>query len=141
MIPDRVRARFWSSVEVRGPDDCWPWLLSTGSHGYGQVGWAEGGRTVTKLAHRVAWELENGPIPDGMTVGHRHDLGCLSRICCNTRHMLLLTNEENGRDNGNLRKTECKRSHPLDEVNTYVDPSGHRRCRQCRREGYPMEAS
>jgi hypothetical protein len=57
---------WWSRVEIGTDDECWPWKLSTGSHGYGQT-WD--GTTVL-LAHRVAWMFAIGPIPEGMTVDH-----------------------------------------------------------------------
>jgi len=113
-----------------GPDACWPWLLSTGSHGYGN---AWDGSTVV-LAHRFAYETWIGPIPEELTVDH----GCRNPICINPVHLRLRTNEDNGGDNviaNRLRAaTHCKRGHRFDEANTYVDPAGRRHCRACRRE-------
>lgn len=129
-LPDRVRDRFWDRVETGPPDECWAWRLSTGSHGYGQVGWSEGGKTRMVLTHRVAWFLTNGPIPADLTVDHV----CRNRVCCNPAHLRLLTNLENAKDNGMARKTHCLRGHPFDEKNTYRNARGHRFCRACRRE-------
>lgn len=108
-----------------GPDACWPWELSTGSHGYGQ---AWDGQNVV-LAHRLVWENQHGPIPEGLTVDHV----CHNRLCCNPSHLRLLTNRENARDNGHAAKTHCPAGHPYDSVNTYIDPDNARRCRQCAR--------
>ena len=116
--------RWWKDVAVGDPRECWPWLKSTGSHGYGQT-WD--GRTV-RLAHRVAWTLHrNEQIPLGMTLDHQ----CRNRVCCNPSHLRVMTNERNGMDNGNKRKTHCKRGHEFTSDNTYTDPKGHRRCRAC----------
>ncbi len=53
-VPERVKERFWSRVAVGEPDACWPWLMSIGSHGYGQIGWGgnNSGRGLV-LAHRL----------------------------------------------------------------------------------------
>lgn len=116
---------FWSKVDrAADPAACWLWQQSCGSHGYGQT-WD--GITV-RLAHRAAFELTFGRIPDGLTVDHV----CRVRTCCNPAHLRLLTNSANGRLNGNAVAAECKRGHPFDPENTYVQPNGHRRCRQCR---------
>ncbi len=114
---------WWSDVDAIG-DGCWPWLKSTGSHGYGQT-W-DG--TTVRLAHRVAWVLHHQEqIPAGITIDHI----CRNRLCCRPDHLRLLTNVDNAADNSNARKTHCKRGHPFNEVNTRLDGRGHRRCLQC----------
>lgn len=83
--------RFWPKVEIRGPDDCWPWKASdTGEDGYGKI--TVDGKNTT--AHRVAWMLKNGPIPEGTLVRHR----CDSPPCCNPSHLELGTQADNVRD-------------------------------------------
>lgn len=112
-------------TDVRGPDECWPWVLSTGSHGYGQ-GWD--GSTVV-LAHRATYEAFIGAIPTDMTVDHL----CHVRLCQNPTHLRLRTNLENASDNGMATRTRCPRGHAYDDENTYRDRKGHRRCRKCAR--------
>lgn len=128
-----LRRSFWTKVDMADPEGCWLWQQSTGSHGYGQT-WD--GITV-RLAHRAAWELTNGRIPDDLTVDHV----CRERRCCNPAHLRLLSNTENARLNGAAIKTHCKRGHEFDEANTYVNKLGHRTCRTCRRNGYSSEAA
>ena len=105
-VPERVIARIFDHVDRRGPDECWPWTLSRGSHGYGQVGWWAGDRSAMTTAHRVVWIAVHGPIPDGMTVDHR----CRFGQCCNPRHLRLRTNLDNARDNRQALRGRGRRS-------------------------------
>lgn len=125
-ITNGLAARFWDDVDVGEPWSCWRWKKSIASHGYGQT---FDGVTV-RLAHRVAYVLQVGPIPAGMTVDHV----CRVRPCCNPRHLRLLPNLANASDNGNARKTHCPRGHEYTAENTRLDGRGHRRCRACARE-------
>jgi HNH endonuclease len=124
-IPARVVARAMANVHRSG--DCLISNYSTGSHGYAQIGWHHDRCRRVTLVHRVVWFARHGPIPEGMTIDHI----CRIRRCVNVDHLRLLSNVDNARDNGHARRTQCPKGHPYDEVNTYVDPKGHRRCRRC----------
>jgi hypothetical protein len=71
-------------------DTCWIWKGYRHPFGYGNI--RVGG--VTKLTHRVSYELHTGPIPDGLHVLHR----CDNPPCCNPDHLYVGTNDDNTRD-------------------------------------------
>lgn len=110
--------RFWSFVDRRGDDECWHW---TGTilvrSGYGQFCVDRRGLP----AHRFAYELMIGSIPDGLTLDHMcHDPDechaknedCLHRRCVNPAHLEPATYQANIlRSSGlaaiNAAKTHC----------------------------------
>lgn len=81
--------RFYSKTDKSWWDGCRYWSAYKNAGGYGVFG--VGQRSV--LAHRFAWEVERGPIPDGMTIDHL----CRHRDCVNPRHMEVVTPRENKR--------------------------------------------
>lgn len=101
---------FWSKVDSRGHNDCWPWVASIYRNGYGQF--SSGHRypqLKTPLAHRAAWILSNGPIPDGLQVLHR----CDNRICVNPSHLFLGTLADNMVD----MVAKGRQAHPIGSRN------------------------
>lgn len=71
-------------------DGCWLWQGATGSDGYGRVR----RRGVTHSAHRFAYGLFKGPIPEGLCVMHRCDVP----LCVNPTHLVLGAKADNSRD-------------------------------------------
>jgi hypothetical protein len=86
--------RFWATVEGQG-ENCWFWMGNVGKVGYGRLS-----RNDTLVyAHRIAYELAVGPIPDDLTIDHL----CRVRTCCNPTHLEPITRAENSRREGLAR--------------------------------------
>lgn len=83
--------RFWEKVEIAGPEECWKWLAGCTSDGYGVLTSSEGKQL---RAHRVAWGLENGEIPEGLFICH----SCDTPLCVNPAHLWPGTHTDNQRD-------------------------------------------
>lgn len=79
---------FWRKVDVGHPLGCWVWTAAVGSHGYGVFNPEPG---TTALAHRHAYTLLVGPIPDGLDLDHL----CRNRVCVNPDHVEPVTRREN----------------------------------------------
>lgn len=90
--------RFWA--RVLKTDTCWLWQGATAGRWnlrYGQTRWA--GRVA--MAHRVAYELLVGAIPDGLQIDHL----CRNPLCVNPAHLEPVTNAENARRGHEARRT------------------------------------
>ena len=123
-------------VKVGKTDSCWEWTGAQFANGYGAF--QVNGKTVR--AHRFAWELAHGPIPEGIRVLHH----CDNRLCCRPDHLFLGTDADNaadkiakGRDRRPARpprKTHCPQGHSYDEANTawYRDWYYCRTCKRAR---------
>ena len=113
-------------------DKCVEYQGALTSRGYGSH-WYKNKR---QQAHRVAWELKYGPIPQGLHVLHR----CDNKKCVRVSHLFLGTHADNMRDmavkgravSPNSFKTHCPKGHEYTKENTYVDGSkGWRKCKTC----------
>lgn len=124
----KAKARFWKKVSPAPSDACWIWHGATNTRGYGNVG----RNHITYLAHRVAYELTNGPVPEGLDLDHL----CRTKSCVNPAHLEPVTFLVNMRRRYSLtpdeRHTHCLSGHELTSENTiWVLSSGQRRCRIC----------
>lgn len=87
-VKDRlIFNRFWNKVNIKDNiEDCWDWKASTNMNGYGLFYFGK-----VMGAHRVAYILTKGSIPDGLQVQHL----CNNKKCCNPNHLELGDNSDN----------------------------------------------
>lgn len=133
-------ARFWSKVDRRGPDECWPWVgHSAFLKGREMCRFYGAGREF--LAHRFSAIIAYGPCPEGMETLH----ACDNPPCCNPAHLKWGTHHENiqqcyARKRRHIPfKDHCKKGHPFSGSNLILRPNSGRPspkkvCRICRNE-------
>jgi hypothetical protein len=124
-LPASAEARFWARVDKT--ETCWLWTATLNGSGYGQI-------TIGRknwMAHRVAYSLVIGPIPEGLEVDHL----CRVRSCVNPEHLEPVDHRTNMlRSPVTELHADCYRGHPLTEGNLLIFADGLRRCAICRRE-------
>lgn len=131
--PESATARHKNMGWVIAENGCHIWTGAKTPGGYGQV-WHNG---KLWFLHRLRYELEVGPIPEGLHIDH---FFCNNPPCCNPAHLRPVTPRENVLRSSGLTsmlaaKTHCSRGHPLsgDNLDAHVlRRYGTRNCRQCR---------
>jgi HNH endonuclease len=138
--------RFWRKVEKT--EACWLWTAHISPSGYGIFKY-DG---TPKNAHRYAYQLLVGPIPEGLEIDHL----CRVRNCVNPEHLEAVTHLENVRRGVyvampiltriNAEKTHCKYGHPFSGNNLIVRKYGNngktrRECRTCTGIGFNIPSA
>ena len=131
--PGDVKQRFLSKIQM-ALSGCWNWTAGCFPTGYGKF---RVGPTGTAYAHRWAYLLFVGPIPEGAEIDHL----CRNRACVNPAHLEAVEHRENVRRGSawykiatlQKTKTHCPHGHPYNDENTYRNPQGERACRTCQR--------
>lgn len=85
-----IEERFHEKYTAASKSGCWLWTGTINRGGYGRI--KVKGKAFS--AHRISWELHNGPIPRGMCVLHKCDVPA----CVNPGHLWLGTNKDNSQD-------------------------------------------
>lgn len=127
------------------PDECWLWLGCTLKSGHAQFNFKnEKGVKRRLMVHRLAYELEIGPILEGLDIDHlchkpeecQLANKCPHRRCCNPAHMRPGTKADNNaahrRAHHESLKTHCPQGHEYTLENTYICKRGKRSCITCK---------
>jgi HNH endonuclease len=86
-----IRSCFWKMVQKSPePDGCWTWAGRKWRNGYGRTEMVPGEWS----AHRAAWVVSNGTIPEGKHVLHR----CDNPPCVRPDHLFVGTAKDNAQD-------------------------------------------
>ena len=85
-----LKERLIDKLDMSG--DCWEFQGCRTDFGHGQI--SADRKNIRLRAHRVAWEIWKGPIPEGLCVLHK----CDNPPCCNPEHLFLGTKKDNTRD-------------------------------------------
>lgn len=99
-----TKERFWEKVNKEPGKGCWIWMADKSGNptGYGRFKI----KGKIKVAHRIAYELTKGPIPEGLQIDHL----CRNKSCVRPAHLEAVTGKENcQRATG---KSVCLRGHP-----------------------------
>lgn len=84
--------KFWSLIDIRSKEECWPWLRSNGENKYGKFVAPEYGKVFQ--AHRLAYLLVKGKLSKSLQIRHT----CDWKPCCNPEHLIKGTQLDNARD-------------------------------------------
>lgn len=134
MLKEDEFHRFMDKVAHEPNSGCWLWLGTTAGAGYGVFHLRRDGKRFSKYAHRLSYEMNVGPIPEGLEIDHK----CRVRTCLNPHHLEAVTHRENMLRGETIvalcsQKTHCVHGHEFTPENTAYTKSRKRVCIECRR--------
>lgn len=110
----------WKHVELGRDDECWNYTGKVNKRGYA--------RFKHHWVHRLAWELQRGPIPEGLTVDHL----CFNKVCTNPQHLEIVPLKENLRRRRTLLdKGICIHGHLIEGEKDVRRSGNHVECMRC----------
>jgi len=107
LLSPKFQDRFWSKINKKGPDECWPWTACL-EGGYGNLTIYFNGKPMHWKGHRVAWIIHNKQFPpaDNPLILH----SCIaSPGCCNPAHLKCGTDFQNMLDKVEQGRTNYQR--------------------------------
>jgi hypothetical protein len=131
--------RFWNTVDVKGPDECWTWTGSVNPRQYGYFhvgGCPKRGDRKRVAAHRFSWELHHKvEIPAGLVIDHM----CKNTRCVNPSHIRAVLQADNcvifAKETSCFRRNKmakaCPKGHAYTPENIAISIRGGRKCRVC----------
>lgn len=99
-----LEIRLWMRVDIKGDEECWPWLGVKDLDGYGCIHFNENGLRGQR-AHRAAYMVSRGEIDSSLMVCH----SCDNPSCCNPSHLFLGTAQDNSDDMKRKGRDKCPR--------------------------------
>lgn len=122
-----IADRLWPKV-VWQSNGCWNWTGKVSVRGYGTIRIKKGSKWGQGYAHKIAYELVRGIVPNGLEIDHL----CKNKVCCNPSHLEAVTHLVNSRRA--MVKSHCKHGHEFNEDNTYITREGWKMCKKCNAE-------
>ena len=98
---EALKEKLKDNVLIEATTGCWLWQLSTNAKGYGQLRY----KGTTRKVHRLAYTAFNGEIPKGNIVRHT----CDTPQCCNPKHLLVGTVQDNTNDMYSRGREPCRK--------------------------------
>ena len=132
MFDPAVVEKFWGNLNrFAGADACWLWEGETTERGYGRF---RVSRKVDLAAHRMSVLLDGRELPPSMVVDHL----CRNRLCCNPRHLEVVSTKVNvlrgvGPTAENAARTHCIHGHLLPPFSLSQPSKNARRCLECQK--------